>query len=152
MQRRMKSLIVGHALDPKTQIGPVVDERQLEQDEFYISIARDQGGAVVGGDRVSGNTRRHFLAPALVTQTTGEMRINRVEVFGPVASVVCVKDYDEALSAANDTRFGLSAGHHARMIRGATRESWRCTVEAKIVKLQFIDEGVYDPHRIVLPM
>ena len=110
MQRRMKSLIVGHALDPKTQIGPVVDEKQLEQDERYISIARDEGGTVVGGARVSGSTRGHFLAPALVTQTSGEMRINREEVFGPVASVICVKDYDEALAAANDTRFGLSAG------------------------------------------
>lgn len=110
LQRRMKSLNVGHALDPETQIGPVVDERQLEQDERYISVARIEGGIVFGGERVSRSTRGHFLAPALITGTTGDMQINREEVFGPVASVTRVSNYDEALAAANDTRFGLSAG------------------------------------------
>ncbi len=50
------------------------------------------------------------MAPALITETTNAMRINREDVFGPVASVIRVKDYDEALAIANDTEFGLSAG------------------------------------------
>lgn len=107
---RMESMRVGHALDPQTVVGPVVDARQLEQDERYLRIAAEEGGTVVGGHRVDRDTRGHFLSPALVVATDNRMRINREEVFGPVASVIEVTDYDEALSVANDTEFGLSAG------------------------------------------
>jgi aldehyde dehydrogenase (NAD+) len=65
---------------------------------------------VVGGERVSCRTKGFYLAPALVTDTSNDMRINREEVFGPVASVVRVPDYDAAIEAVNDTEFGLSAG------------------------------------------
>lgn len=108
---RMHALKVGPALDPATQIGPVVDARQLAQDERYLAQAREEGGVVHGGQRVTtAPTRGFFLAPALVTGTRPEMTINREEVFGPVASVIEVAGYDEALAVANDTRFGLSAG------------------------------------------
>ncbi|SEE11478.1 aldehyde dehydrogenase (NAD+) [Paraburkholderia caballeronis] len=110
VKARLATIRVGDALDEKTQIGPVVDERQLEQDERYIAIAREEGGTVFGGERVERATRGFFLAPALVTNTTPAMRINQEEVFGPVASVIKVKDYAEALDVANDTPFGLSAG------------------------------------------
>lgn len=110
MQARISALRVGHALDPVTQIGPVVDAKQLEQDERYLNIAREEGGIVFGGDRVDAPTRGFFLRPALVTGTQSAMTINRNEVFGPVASVIAASDYEEALAVANDTRFGLSAG------------------------------------------
>lgn len=107
---RMLGMRVGSALDPRTVVGPVVDERQLEQDERYLRIAAEEGGTVIGGERVDRETRGHFLSPGLVTGTDNAMRINREEVFGPVASVIEVADYDEALAVANDTEFGLSAG------------------------------------------
>ncbi|RDU95863.1 aldehyde dehydrogenase family protein [Trinickia dinghuensis] len=110
MQARMRRLKVGNALDPSTQIGPVVDATQLAQDERYIDIARSEGGSVFGGQRLMAATDGFFLAPALVTETTPAMTINRDEVFGPVASVIKVADYEEALAIANDSRFGLSAG------------------------------------------
>jgi alpha-ketoglutaric semialdehyde dehydrogenase len=110
MHERMRALNVGHALDASTQIGPVVDATQLAQDERYIVIASDEGGKVFGGQRVAAGTRGFFLAPALVSGTTPGMTINREEIFGPVASVIKVADYEEALEVANDTRFGLSAG------------------------------------------
>ena len=114
LKERMASLRVGDALSPGTDIGPVVSASQLEQDQFYIGIARSEGGTVTGGHRVPCHTgsgqEGYFLAPALVTNTTNAMRINLEEVFGPVASVVCVKNYEEALATANDTIFGLSAG------------------------------------------
>jgi aldehyde dehydrogenase (NAD+) len=89
----------------------VVDARQLAKDERYLAQAREEGGVVHGGQRVTtAPTRGFFLAPALVTGTRPEMTINREEVFGPVASVIEVAGYDEALAVANDTRFGLSAG------------------------------------------
>lgn len=107
----ISGLKVGHALHDDTQIGPVVDETQLAQDLDYIEIARRQGGVLrAGGDRVRAETEGFFLRPALVTETSRDMRINCEEVFGPVASVIRVPDYDAALQEANAGEFGLSAG------------------------------------------
>lgn len=111
LAERVSALRVGHALGEDTQIGPVVDQTQLAQDIDYISTARAQGGVLrAGGDTVSRETDGYFLQPALITETSPDMRINQEEVFGPVASVIRVRDYDEALHVANDTEFGLSAG------------------------------------------
>ena len=110
MAERMKALKVDNALKPGTDIGPVVDQAQLDQDMRYIEIARKDGGKVIGGERLNRETEGYYLAPALVTETRNDMKINRDEVFGPVASVIRVKDYNEALATANDTEFGLSAG------------------------------------------
>lgn len=110
MASRLPSLKVGHALDAETVIGPVVDQRQLDQDLDYIRIAREEGGELLGGERVECPTEGFYLSPALVLGTTNTMRINREEVFGPVASVVKVPDYDAALAVVNDSDFGLSAG------------------------------------------
>jgi len=110
MQERMGQLKVDHALKAGTDIGPVVDRSQLEQDLAYIELARTEGATVAGGAILKRETEGYFLAPALFTATDNRMRINREEIFGPVASVIRVKDYDEALAVANDTSFGLSAG------------------------------------------
>jgi len=107
----LKALKVGDALKPDTQIGPVVDQSQLDQDLSYIEIAQKEGGKLAfGGERLNRETEGFYLSPALFTETTNAMRISREEVFGPVANIVRVKGYDEALSVANDTEFGLSAG------------------------------------------
>jgi len=107
----LKALKIGDALKPDTQIGPVVDQSQLDQDLSYIEIAQKEGGKLAfGGERLNRETEGFYLSPALFTETTNAMRISREEVFGPVANVVRVKNYDEALSVANDTEFGLSAG------------------------------------------
>lgn len=108
---KLKALVVGDALDPRTQMGPVVDEKQLEQDLSYVEIAGQEGGRLAfGGERLTLDKPGFYMAPALFTDTRNDMRINREEVFGPVASVVRVKDYEEALHVANDTSFGLSSG------------------------------------------
>ena len=107
---RMKGWTVDDARKPGTDMGPVVDYTQLEQDERYLAIARDEGGDVSGGDRVERGQDGHYLSPALVVGTTNQMTVNREEVFGPIASVIEVTDYDEALAVANDTEFGLSSG------------------------------------------
>ncbi len=108
---RMQKLVIGNGLDAKTEIGPVVSQQQLDQDQSYVKIARDEGGTLkLGGERLNRPTQGYYMAPALFTDTHNKRRINREEVFGPVASVVRVKDFDEALEVANDTEFGLSAG------------------------------------------
>lgn len=111
---RLRSLRVGDARRESTDIGPVVDERQLAIDLDYIRIAQDEGARLAfGGEHrpTSGEGQPgFFLTPALFTETTNAMRISREEVFGPVANVVRARDYDEALALANDTVFGLSSG------------------------------------------
>lgn len=111
LTEKLRATKVGHALDPESQIGPVASQNQLDQDRNYIEIARQQGGSLrIGGDLLKRPTKGHYLNPALFAETTPDMRINREEVFGPVASVIRVGNYDEALHVANDTEFGLTAG------------------------------------------
>ena len=114
MTARLRTLKVGDARMPGTDIGPVVDASQLEQDRRYIAIGKDEGAHLVfGGDVMDTNAegnRGYYLQPALFVETTNAMRINREEIFGPVASVVRAADAEEALALANDTDFGLSAG------------------------------------------
>ena len=121
MQARMATLKVGDALSAGIDIGPVVSQAQLEQDLGYVEIGRTEGGVLVaGGERLQRATEGFYMAPALLTDTTPTMRINREEVFGPVASVIRVKGYDEALAVANDTPFGLSAGIATTSLKHAT--------------------------------
>ncbi len=108
---RLAALKIGDALEPGIDIGPVVSAPQLEQDLNYVEIGRKEGGRLVyGGERLNRATPGYYMSPALLTETTSAMRINREEVFGPVASVIRVKSYDEAVAVANDTEFGLSSG------------------------------------------
>lgn len=108
---RLDKLVIDHSLKPTTQVGPVVDQRQLDQDLKYIDIGEKEGAKKrVSGQRLNRETPGFYLSPTLFTETNNAMRINREEIFGPVASVIRVKNYDEALHVANDTDFGLSAG------------------------------------------
>ncbi|WP_312528673.1 aldehyde dehydrogenase family protein [Comamonas sp.] len=115
LQERMAKIKVGDARAAGTDIGPVVSQAQLEQDLSYVEIAKAEGAVLAaGGSRIACHTgsgnEGFFMQPALLVDSTPQMRINREEVFGPVASVIRVQDYEEALAVANDTAFGLSAG------------------------------------------
>ncbi len=89
----------------------MVDQSQLDQDISYIDIGRSEGASLHwGGERLNRETPGFYLQPALFVDTAPAMRINREEIFGPVASVIRVRDYDEALNVANDTPFGLASG------------------------------------------
>jgi aldehyde dehydrogenase (NAD+) len=108
---RLKGLSVDNALKAGTHIGPVVDQNQLDQDLSYIGIGQKEGAKLVwGGELLNRETPGFYLQPALFTEVSNTMRIAREEIFGPVGVIIRVKDYDEALSVANDTEFGLSAG------------------------------------------
>ncbi|HEX8583806.1 MAG TPA: aldehyde dehydrogenase family protein [Allosphingosinicella sp.] len=128
LAERARGLKVGDALDPSSQIGPAVSDTQLEQNLRYVEIARGEGGEIItGGEALRLATRGYFMAPTVISNTHSDMRINCEEVFGPVASTVRVKDYEEALEVANRGQFGLSAGivtnslKHARHFRRAIR-------------------------------
>jgi alpha-ketoglutaric semialdehyde dehydrogenase len=108
---RLTSLRVDNALTPGTEMGPVVERPQLDTDLEYIGVGQREGARLAyGGERLTRATDGYYLAPTLFTEATNAMRISREEIFGPVACVIRVKDYDEALATANDTDTGLSSG------------------------------------------
>ncbi len=138
---RLKGVVVDDALKAGTHIGPVVDQSQLDQDLKYIQIARDEGAKLAwGGELLNRDTPGFYLQPALFTETTNAMRISREEVFGPVANVIRVKDYEEALSVANDTEFGLSAGICTTSLKHSTH--FRRNSEAGMVMVNLATAGV----------
>ncbi len=110
MKEKMEGLVIDHALKEGTQIGPVVDQKQMDRNFKYIEIGADEGATKFGGAPLKRETPGFYMAPVLFTETSNDMRINREEIFGPVASVIRAKNYDEALEIANDTEFGLSSG------------------------------------------
>lgn len=140
LAERMQALKVGNALENGVQMGPVVDERQLQQNLSYVDIAAKQGGKVQGGERLNRDTEGFYMAPALVSETDNAMRINTEEVFGPVASVIRVKDYEEALAVANDTEFGLSAGICTTSLKHASH--FKANAEAGMVMVNLPTAGV----------
>ena len=138
---RLKKLVVDNALKDGTHIGPVVDENQLAQDEKYIGIGREEGAKLVfGGERLNRETPGFYLQPALFTEATNAMRISREEIFGPVASVIRARDYDEALALANDTPFGLSTGICTTSLKHATH--FKRNAEAGMVMVNLPTAGV----------
>ncbi len=111
LAEKVAALRVGDALDSKTQIGPAVSEDQRETSYRYIDVAKGEGGRIVaGGERITLENPGWYVQPTLIVDTLPTMRINTEEVFGPVASVIRVKTYEEALEIANGVEFGLSAG------------------------------------------
>ena len=111
MKLRMEKIKVGDALTAGTDVGPVSSLSQLEQDLSYVEIGLREGATLAtGGQRLTLPQEGYYMSPALFSESIVSMRINREEIFGPVASVIQVKDYEEALACANDTEFGLAAG------------------------------------------
>ncbi|TAL94230.1 MAG: aldehyde dehydrogenase family protein [Rhodanobacter sp.] len=121
MVERLKSLRVDDACKPGTDLGPVVDAAQLEQDLAYIAIGRDEGARLAfGGEPLKREVEGFYLEPALFVDTMPTMRIALEEIFGPVACVLAADDYEHALVMANDSEFGLSAGLCTTSLKYAT--------------------------------
>ena len=110
--RRAESMRIGDGSNPATEMGPCVDESQFKTVLSYIDIGREDGATLVyGGSRASGNGLNNgfFVQPTVFDRVTPDMRIAREEIFGPVLSVLRVKDFDEAMRVANDCEYGLSS-------------------------------------------
>lgn len=138
--KQMAALKVGNPLDPSTQIGPVVDEKQLNSNLKYVDIARKEAAEVIGGEKLDLKTEGYFQAPALFIGTTNDMRINREEIFGPCASVIKFSDFEEALEIANDTEFGLSAGICTTNLK--TAKEFKRRAQAGMVMVNLPTAGV----------
>jgi methylmalonic acid semialdehyde dehydrogenase len=110
--KRAQSMRIGAGNDPHTEMGPSVDDNQFKTVLNYINIGREDGATLVcGGSRATGDglDKGYFLQATLFDHVKPDMRIAREEIFGPVLSVLRVKDFDEALIVANDSEFGLSS-------------------------------------------
>ena len=106
-----QALKVGHALEDGTQIGPVVSESQLNQNLEYVAIGKNEGADLLcGGERLEMATPGFYMAPAVFANSRNDMQINREEMFAPITAVQRADSYEEALSLANDSQFGLTAG------------------------------------------
>ena len=147
MVEKMRGLVVGNARHPDTHIGPVVDASQLAQDQSYIAIGQSEGAHLAfGGAGLQTNAQGEpgfYLQPTLFTETSNAMRLNREEIFGPVASVIRVKDAEEALAVANDTELGLAAGVCTSSLKHAAH--FKRHLQAGMVMVNAPTAGV-DPH------
>jgi aldehyde dehydrogenase (NAD+) len=139
---RMTGLRVGHALDPATNVGPLISDRQLCRVVASLEAAGAAGASVYGGLRPAGDgrPRGHYLSPAIVLGLPSGHRLNQEEVFGPVASVLEADDFDDAIRLANDSRYGLSAGICTRSLHAAQEFMARC--DAGIVTVNLPTAGI----------
>jgi aldehyde dehydrogenase (NAD+) len=141
LTQRLSGLKVDDALKAGTDVGPVVDQSQLDQDLKYLAIGKDEGAKLAfGGERLERDAPGFYLQPALFTDVTNNMRIAREEIFGPVAAVIRVNDYAEALVAANETEFGLSAGICTTSLKYAS--DFKRNAEAGMVMVNLPIAGV----------
>jgi aldehyde dehydrogenase (NAD+) len=112
LEARAASLVIGNGLDPSTNIGPSVDDKQLETVLEYVGIGKGEGATLVrGGERVTANglERGFFVSPTIFDNVDPNMRIAQEEIFGPVLGVIRAPDPRSALGIANGVKFGLSA-------------------------------------------
>jgi aldehyde dehydrogenase (NAD+) len=138
---RMRALVVDDAVKAGTHIGPVVDQTQLDQDLSYIEIGQREGAKLaLGGERLNRATPGFYMAPALFLDADNAMRISREEIFGPVAAMIPVRDYDHALAIANDTEFGLCAGICTTSLKRASH--FKRNAEAGMVMVNLPTAGV----------
>jgi acyl-CoA reductase-like NAD-dependent aldehyde dehydrogenase len=104
-----KMLTVGDPMDPATQLGPLVAERQRDRVEGYIEKGKSEGARLVlDGTRPAGLDTGWYVAPTVFADVDNKMTIAQEEIFGPVLSVIPYDTEDEALAIANDSDFGLA--------------------------------------------
>ncbi len=107
--RKTKQLRVGNAMEPATDVGPLIHERQLRNVEAHVEDARARGAQVLTGGQRLRDLGPNFYAPTVLADVTHEMRIMREETFGPVLPVMPFDMDDEAIRLANDSEYGLGA-------------------------------------------
>ncbi|HEX7897243.1 MAG TPA: L-glutamate gamma-semialdehyde dehydrogenase [Planctomycetota bacterium] len=112
-----EALRVSDAREPDTQMGAVVDERQMKKVLDYVRVGRREGRLVTGGKRL--DREGWFVAPTVIADVKPSARIAREEIFGPVLAFLKAKDYDDAMRIANGTEYGLTGAYygHARLER-----------------------------------
>lgn len=119
---RTRKLKVGNGLDENVEMGPCINEGQRKTDESYVDIGKNEGAKlIIGGHRLTGGDydKGYFFAPTIFTEVKPDMRIAREEIFGPVLSVIKIRDLDEAIRVLNNTVYGLSSSIYTTNVNAA---------------------------------
>src|SRR5438874_2524947 len=119
---RAKKLRVGNGLDETTDMGPAVNERQLQSDLQYVDIGKTEGAKLqCGGNRLDKGDYRHgfFIEPTIFSDVDPKMRIAQEEIFGPVVSIIPCEDFEDAIQIANNIEYGLSSAIYTRDVNKA---------------------------------
>jgi aldehyde dehydrogenase (NAD+) len=119
---RAKKLKVGNGLDENVQMGPAVNEKQLQTDLSYVEIGKNEGAKLVcGGHRLDQGDYQHgwFMEPTVFTDVNPKMRIAQEEIFGPVVSIIPCNDLDDAIEIANGIEYGLSSALYTKDVNKA---------------------------------
>jgi aldehyde dehydrogenase (NAD+) len=123
LEARAAKLRLGSGLDESTDVGPLINAGALHKVASYVDIGRTEGELVTGGGRAAGDelAHGHFFEPTIFSGVRPMDRIGQEEIFGPVLSVIPVDDYNEAMLALNQTRYGLSSSIYTQDVNTAFR-------------------------------
>ncbi len=116
---RTKELKIGSGLDESIDIGPVINNSQLQKIAKYVEIGKDEGAALVYGGNIVKPLKGYFFEPTIFTDVAPDMRIAQEEIFGPVVSLISAGSLDEAIQIANSVVYGLSSSIYTENIRSA---------------------------------
>jgi aldehyde dehydrogenase (NAD+) len=115
---RIKKLKLGNGLNPKTDVGPLINKAAQEKSKSYVDIGLNEGAKLLIGGKIP-KMNGFFFEPTLFTDCSMDMRISQEEIFGPIVSLIPVKDFDEAIEAINSVEYGLSSSIYTKDMRKA---------------------------------
>ncbi|PLZ99609.1 aldehyde dehydrogenase [Fischerella thermalis CCMEE 5268] len=122
LKERTSKLRLGTGSDPNTEVGPIINERQLQRISQYLDIARAEGAKVLIGGKIATEgelENGYFFQPTILDEVTPQMRVAQEEIFGPVVALIKVNSFEEAISILNNTKYGLSSSIYTRDINRA---------------------------------
>ena len=136
-----KKMQPGNPFDPESFAGAIVNNEQLEKINNYVNIGKEEGARVdVGGNITMKDTGGSYFEPTIFTNVNNKMRVAQEEIFGPVLTTLTFSTFEEAISIANDSQYGLAAGVWTKDINKAIKASRQ--IRAGTVYINNYEEGM----------